>query len=269
MKKLLTPRWIFGHLLVLCLVILFANLGFWQLRRMVQREAYNALLESRLSAEPAPFARLAQQFSLGAPDTAENSVLYRRARVTGRFDSENEVLLRTRALNGQPGYHVLTPLRLASGRALLVDRGWVPFALDTPPIREATPPASPVTLTGLLQPAQRPLENAFMNRLGLVQRDPAEGKLRAVFYVDPSRLEQQLPYRLEPVFLELESQTPAQPGRLPVPLAPPELTRGPHLSYALQWFSFALIGIVGYTVLLRNVVREKPQKLSRGHLGRA
>ncbi len=259
MKKLLTPRWLFGHLLALSLIVLFVNFGLWQLRRAAQREAYNVLLESRLSADPQPFGKLIKQYSPTAPERAENSVTYRRVQVTGRFDPANELLLRSRALDGSPGYHVLTPLRLGGGRALLVDRGWVPFALDEPPIAEATPPDGPVQVTGILQPAQPgPVGGGFLDRLGLVQQDPAEGKLDAVFFVDPARISVGRPYTLEPVFLELATQTPAQTTQLPVPPAPPEITRGPHLSYAFQWFSFALIGVVGYAVLLRGVLRDKP-----------
>jgi len=258
MKKLLTPRWLFGHLLALTLIVSFTNFGFWQLRRLSQRDAYNALLEARLNAPPQPFAELARRYSLTAPADAADSAAYRRARVSGRFDPAHEVLLRSRALNGQPGYHVLTPLRLSEDRALLVDRGWVPFELDDPPIAEAAPPDAPVQVTGVLQPAQeQPKGGGFFDRLGLVQQDPAEGELDAVFFVDPARLEQNLPYALEPVYLELATQTPA-PGELPVPPPAPEVTRGSHLSYALQWFSFALIGLIGYGALLRGVVREKP-----------
>ncbi len=259
MKKLFTPRWLFGHLLALGLVVLFVNFGFWQLRRLAQREAYNALLEARLNTQPQPFGELIKQYSLTAPERAGASAAYRRAQVTGRFDTANELLLRSRALDGQPGYHVLTPLRLASGRALLVDRGWVPFELDTPPISEAAPPTGPVRITGILQPAQpEPAGGGFLGSLGLVQKDPAKGKLEAAFFVDPARLSVGRPYTLEPIFLELATQTPAQPGQLPVPPPPPEISQGPHLSYAFQWFSFALIGVVGYVILLRGVLRDKP-----------
>ena len=269
MKQLFTPRWLAGHLLALALVVLFITLGFWQLQRLREREAYNALLEARLSAEPQPFAGLLERFSASVPARAENSIVYRRATLTGRFDSAREVLLRSRALDGQPGYHVLTPLRLAGGKALLVDRGWVPFDLDEPPIRPASPPRALVSVTGFLQPAQVPVKGGFLGALGLIQKDPAEGELRAVFYVNPARLERQLPYRLEPVFLELSTQTPGQGGRLPEVPPPPEISRGPHLSYALQWFSFALIGIIGYIFLMRSVVREQQLEAKRARLGRA
>ncbi len=259
MKKLLTPRWIAGHLLALGLVVLFVNFGLWQLRRLAQREMYNALLESRLEADSQPFNRLISDYSFTAPENAEDSVAYRRASATGRFDTANEVLLRSRAYDESPGYHVLTPLRLSGGRALLVDRGWVPFALDDPPIREAAPPDAPVKVTGILKPPEvPPAGGGFLDRLGLIQKDPAVGELEAVFFVNPVRLERQLPYTLEPVFLELASQTPPQTGQLPILPPPPELTNGPHLSYALQWFSFALIGIVGYAALLRGVLHDEP-----------
>lgn len=257
-RKLLSPRWLAGHLLALSLVVLFVNLGFWQLRRMNERSSYNALLESRLNDEPEPLAELLQRYSLAAPVEAEQSASYRRARARGRFDAENEVLLRSRANNGSPGYHVLTPLRLSEDRAILVDRGWVPFALDTPPVAEAAPPDAPVEVTGVLYPPQTPVTSVLLERLGLLQQDPAEGELEAVFFVNPARLEAQLPYTLEPIYLELATQTPPQRAQLPVPPPPPEITAGPHLSYALQWFAFALIGVVGYLALLRGVLREHP-----------
>ncbi len=262
MKKLLTPRWLFGHLLALALVALFINFGFWQLRRLAQRDAYNALLETRLDAPPRPYTDLERRTSATAPVTDPDSVAYRRASVSGRYDPANEVLLRSRALDGQPGYHVLTPLRFAENRALLVDRGWVPFEFDEPPVTEAAPPES-VQVTGVLQPAQvQPAGGGVLDRLGLVQQDPAEGELDAVFFVNPARIGRGLPYALEPVFLELATQTPAQRGQLPVPPPPLEITRGSHLAYALQWFSFALIGVVGYAALLRGVLREPSEHLA-------
>ncbi len=264
--KLLTPHWLFGHLLALALVALFINFGFWQLRRLAQRDAANALLETRLDAPPRPYldlyADLERRTSATAPVDDPDSAAYRRVNVSGRYDPANEVLLRSRALDGQPGYHVLTPLRFAEGRALLVDRGWVPFELDKPPVAEAAPPEA-VQVTGVLQPAQvQPAGGGVLDRLGLVQKDPAEGELDAVFFVNPARIGRGLPYTLEPVFLELATQTPAQSGQLPVPPPAPEITRGSHLAYALQWFSFALIGVVGYAALLRGVLREPPEHLA-------
>lgn len=251
-KQLLTPRWIAGHVLALSLIVLFVSLGLWQLRRLDQRQTYNALLESRLEAQPQPFDLLKEEYDLAASEEVENAAAYRRAEATGRFDAESEVLLRSRALDGQPGYHVLTPLLLGGNRALLVDRGWVPFELDEPPIAQAAPPTGEVRVTGILFPTQE-------QPTGFGAKDPAEGELDAVFYVNTERLEQQLPYKLEPIYLELGQQTPPQISQLPVHPMPPELTGGSHLGYALQWFSFAAIGVIGYGFLMRSVLADREQ----------
>lgn len=244
-KVLLTPRWLAGHLLALSLVVAFVNLGLWQLRRLEARSATNALIEARLAGAPQPYAALVAEGLL--PDALH----YRPVVVFGRYDPEHEVLLRSRSYQGQPGWHVLTPLRLDEERALLVDRGWVPYSMDTPPLEAVRPPEAEVTVYGVLYPSQSAPEG------WLVARDPPEGVLTKVFWIDTERLSRQLPYRLEPFYVALVSQAPAPAGPLPVPPPPPELGPGPHLSYALQWFSFAAIGIVGYALLLRKVLAER------------
>ncbi len=245
MKVLLSPRWLAGHLLALVLAVLFINFGFWQLGRHADRQASNALLEARLAAEPLTYqARV---------ESAEDDWAYRRATVRGRYAPEHEVLLRSRARDGQPGYHVLTPLLFEEGRALLIDRGWVPYDVGDPPVTAALPPEGEVELSGILFPRELQPEGPLAS---LVARDPAEGELKALFYVDTERLERQLPYALEPRYLSLEQQTPPQVGQLPLKPLPPRLDGGPHLGYAIQWFAFALIGLIGYPLLLRQVLRE-------------
>lgn len=244
-KALLTPRWLVAHLVVLGLAFALVNLGFWQLRRLEERAATNALLAERLGEEPQAYALLT-----GTVLDPE-ALRYRPAVISGRFDPDREVLLRSRSHQGQPGWHVLTPLLFAEDRAILVNRGWVPFAMATLPLDAIRPPEVEVTVRGLLQPSQRPPDG------WLAVRDPPEGTLQKAFWVDTERLAQQFPYRLEPFYLELIAQQPATPGPLPVPPPPPEISSGPHLNYALQFFAFALVGIVGYGLLLRRVVTER------------
>ena len=105
-------------------------------------------------------------------------------------------------------------------------------------------------MTGVLFPTQE-------QPTGFGPKDPAEGELDAVFFVNTERLEQELPYVLEPIYLELNQQVPPQSSQLPVPPTPPQLTEGSHLGYALQWFSFAAIGIIGYAFLMRSVLTDK------------
>jgi surfeit locus 1 family protein len=255
MKKVFTPHWIAGHLLALTLITVFIIAGFWQFDRLEQRRTANALLEGRYALEAVTL-----DSSLQAQELQELD--FRHASVSGVYEPERELLLRSRAYNGEAGWHVLTPLRLDSGGLLLVNRGWVPYAMNRVPVSAAAPPAGTVQLTGILHPTEVQPTGFWA---GLVPKDPPEGELNAAYYVNLPRLSAQLPGLLQAQYLQLDSQLPAQAGDLPIPAAEAVLTEGPHFSYALQWFSFALIGIVGYVFLMRRVINgtDEPAPLAQ------
>jgi surfeit locus 1 family protein len=169
---------------------------------------------------------------------------YRRVVAEGTYDLEGEVIVYGRALDGQPGHHVVTPLALDDGSGVLVIRGWVPFRIDTAPVAEAAPVVRDVVVEGFL--------------VGAESRDggppDAQGVVRSL---DPEAIARPLPFDVAPLALQLLAQRPPQPGP-PIPVPPPELSEGPHLSYAIQWFSFAAIALVGAAVLLRRDPRATP-----------
>ncbi|CAN5864132.1 SURF1 family protein [soil metagenome] len=264
-RFLLKPRWLVLHVLGVMLAVLFVNFGFWQLRRLEHRKTENALLETRLVLEPEPLSTLLAATRPDAPPSDPASSAYRPVTLTGRYDPANEVLLRGGGdYDGQPGYFVLTPLVLDSpvsnqDQAVLVERGWVPFELQIPPVETALPPGGEVTLTGVVQPEQKRPTGLGS---GLTPRDPP-GKLAITAYVDTDRLQEQMPYDLLPLYVELRAQSPVQANPLPLPLKPPEFGNGPHLGYALQWFSFTLIGVVGYVFVVRGVARARVKQDGR------
>ncbi len=231
-RFLRTPRWIVAHVLLVGVAAACVSLGFWQLRRLDERRAFNARVEQGLEAVQVPLAGV-----LGEP---ASSLAYRRVVATGRYLPREEVLLGPLSRDGAPGYDVLTPLVTSAG-AVLVDRGWVPFALSTPPVAPARPPEGEVTVTGYLLPERA------ARRAGPV------GAQQLDFVSDPdiARLQEQVSAPLAPVYLVLLEQAPA-PGDLPRPGVVPELSEGPHLSYAVQWFLFATIAVVGYPFLIRR-----------------
>jgi surfeit locus 1 family protein len=251
---LLKPRWI-GFLIVgLILAVTFTSLGFWQLRRLEQRHANNALLTSRFAEKPQSLLDLVANYRTDVSTFDNQSVAYRPTIVTGRYDTANEVLLRsTNNYEGQPGFYILTPLVLENNRAVLVMRGWVPFAMNTPPVKEATPPDGTVEVQGSVYlETTRP--TGFLSNL--TPRDPP-GKLTVTAYTDTQRLEEQMPYDLLPLYVRLETQTPPQTTQLPLKPEPLELSEGSHLGYALQWFAFTLIGVTGYVLLIRRTAIEE------------
>ncbi len=252
-RFLLKPRWLAFLMVGLFLAVTFTSLGFWQLRRLEQRRANNTLLTSRLAETPQPLLDLIKNYRTDVSTFDNTSIAYRPTVVTGRYDTSNEVLLRTTDnYQGQPGFYILTPLVLETDQAVLVMRGWVPFELNTPPVKEATPPKETVEVTGMIYlETTRP--TGFLS--GLTPRDPP-GKLAITAYTDTKRLEEQMPYDLLPVYIRLETQTPAQPATLPLKPEPLELSEGSHLGYAIQWFAFTLIGITGYVLLIRRTALD-------------
>ncbi|HNQ98771.1 MAG TPA: SURF1 family protein [Trueperaceae bacterium] len=250
---LLRGRWLAGHLLALVMVGLFINFGFWQLRRLEQRRAVNAVMDSRAHLPPQPLA--------SALPVGSEVPQYLPVTVVGTFDPEHEVLLRGRSLDGRPGFNLLTPLVLDDdsageyrGGAVLIERGWVPYDHDSVPVADALPPTGSVTVSGELRAPQSPPTGPLA---AIAAHDPPDGPLVQSFYVDVKRLAPQMPYPLVPAYVVLRQQTPPNEQRLPEPIPANEMSEGPHLGYALQWFGMALVGAVGYVFLTRSAARQK------------
>ena len=241
LRALLRPGWIVSHLVVVLIAVLFVSLGFWQLRRLDERRAANAVISARISEPAQPLAQV-----LGRYGNDPAAVSHRRVTVAGRYQAADEVLLTPRSRDGAAGHHVLTPLVLADGSAIMIERGWVPFALDTPPVAQAAPPAAEVTVVGLLVPTQE------ATRFGSAGESDRVEFLSAA---DVDRLQPQVDMALLPFSVILQEQSPAG-GELPLAPAALDLSEGPHQSYALQWFAFALVGVIGYPFVIRRRLRH-------------
>jgi cytochrome oxidase assembly protein ShyY1 len=244
------PRWILSHVLVLLLVVVMINLGFWQLRRLHERRTYNASVRANESQPAQPAEDVLQ---VGDPVSVGHDLNFRRVAATGTYDTSNEIIVRARTLNETPGVWALTPLRLADGTGLVVLRGFLPSqgTLEQVPA-DAEPPAGPVAVTGLVQETQ--------TRSALEPTDPADGHLATMARADVARIAKQLPYPILPAYVQLQTQQPAQSGPQPTILPEPVLDEGPHLSYAVQWFIFTTIAIVGYPLILRRKARDNEKE---------
>jgi surfeit locus 1 family protein len=240
-RFLLRPRWLAGLGLVLMVAVSFTRLGVWQLHRLDERRAYEDLVASRLAAAPVPV----EEVLAGGADA--DQIRYRRVTASGTFDTAHEVILYGRTQGDQSGNHVLTPLILDDGTAVAVDRGWVPFEDDSPPLADAAPPDGTIRVSGVLLPPEAET---------VAPPSPAAPTTTTFAKVDLGALAAEVPYRLAPAYLLLGSQDPA-PAALPVVAPLPDPTDAPpHLSYAIQWFSFATIAVVGFVVLVRREYRR-------------
>jgi surfeit locus 1 family protein len=244
MRVLLSPRWLVGHVIVLVAAVVMVSLGSWQLSRLDEVRSINTAVAERFDRAPVPFSEIA-----GTDPATAGELEFRQVTVTGTYLPDEEVLHRNRDHQGQGGFHVITPLVTAAGPTVLVRRGWVPYAMDTPPVTEAAPPGGEVTVTGWLE--------ASTPQPSFGATDPAEGRLERVFNTDVERLDDQVTGEVFPMLVQLQDQTPGQPGDLPIATDPPDLDEGNHLSYALQWFSFAAIAVIGYAFFLRRRLQDR------------
>jgi cytochrome oxidase assembly protein ShyY1 len=249
-RSLFRGRYLVGHLAVLTLAGLFILAGFWQLDRLHQVRARNAVVRSRMGSPPTPLEAVLPPNALDPGDAS-----YRRVIVTGRYDLSRQVLVQFRSYSGDPGDYLLTPVVTSNGSAILVNRGWIP--LSNTPVQQARgldPPPGDVRLTGILFPSEKS---------GSKPIDAAGGIVEVTRIDLPSLARALGGARLYPAYLQLTAQSPTQAGDYPIVLPLPHLDNGPHLSYAIQWFSFTAIGLVGWPLLLRRSLRDRKQDAER------
>lgn len=226
-------QWAVAHTAVLALVLVFVSLGLWQLRRLEERQTTNQVGLARATA--APFDLEAMVEGAGAE---AGTLEFRRATTGGEWDPDYEVYVRSQVREGRSGLWVVTPLVLADGRAVMVNRGWIPVELDR---SQASPPTDEVEVAGVVR--------ASRSRSALGPQD-RPGVEDTVARVDLALLDSYVPYPLLGVYLEESTPNPAPwPLRLEQPVFDDE---GAHFVYAVQWFSFALVAVVGYGAFIRS-----------------
>lgn len=250
MRKFLTKGWLVRHALVVLAVIVLINLGLWQLRRLDERRALNAAILAGLNGPVT---------ALTGADVDPNALDFHRVTATGEFDNAQSIVLRNQPFDLRPGVHLITPLRLdGSNRAVLVDRGWIPSDDAGRETRQVYNETGRVTVEGIAAKSQ-PRPDRF-----LVPTDPTpappETRLDEWFRVDIERIQAQVPYPLLPIFIKQSPDKNAKPDTPPLRAEMIDLSEGPHLNYALQWFSFAIILLVVYGTLLRREAKRDGNK---------
>jgi len=215
-----------GAIVALAIAAFFSRLGVWQLHRLAERKAANA--DIRAARELAPV-------ELPLHRVEPEALRDRRAHARGVYDYTHERVWRGRTYDETPGVALLTPLRLSDGSAVFVDRGWVPSPdavhVDATRYREG----DSADVTGLALPAPR---------------DRGD--------VDPQALKDSLPYAVLSIVIQLNDSTAPHPTGLKR-WRPPALDNGPHLAYAIQWFCFAAIVVVGVVVLLWKTAKTSSE----------
>ena len=235
-----------GRDLLLCvagllIAALCIRLAFWQISRLEEKRALNAARRAALAEAPLLHGPL--------PMPIER-VMNHKLRVSGHYDDTRQILIPGHDKNGEPGAHVITPLALDEWGAVLVDRGFV-AAADPAAIRpQSYPERGDRTVNGLADSIPARTRGATWRT---IESDSV--MLWSTSYLALDSLRGRLRYVLAPyVVRELPGAgVPDRPRR-----APPEpLNEDEHLSYAIQWFLFALVAAAGPPLFLR-ARRAKP-----------
>lgn len=228
-RFLLSKRWAGYLALTIVFAIVCVFLGNWQLSRRADAQAEIHRVDTNWEAQPVPLAE-----ALPTLDAFDESQKWMPVVAEGSYIREDELLVRTRPRDGMPGFEVLTPLQLADGSVFIVDRGWLPTGSkqDAPDVVPVAPDG-PVTVVARLKAGEPTLagRSSSGNQISTIQLHEISERLGIDNYTGAYGL--------------MLSETPAPAGERPLAVVKPPRDEGPHLSYAFQWYVFALMAFIG------------------------
>jgi surfeit locus 1 family protein len=244
LRLMFSRRWWWTTLLVISGIGVATRLGFWQLNRNSQRQSEISHIQN---VQTMPLLNLNQS---PIPDDLTR-MEYRPVTVTGVYDFDHQVVLRnqvrSRMTGSDPGVALLTPLILQDGQAVLVERGWIPMDYTTPESWRQFDQPGTVAVEGVLR------QSLDKGEMGSAVRDPTlspgETSLDYWNFINLPRLQMQMPYHLLDMYIQQapSADLEALPSSL---LQQPDLDPGVHIGFALQWFFYAGLLLVGYPVWL-------------------
>jgi surfeit locus 1 family protein len=208
------------------------GLGTWQLERLEWKRTLIAEREARFAAPPLEVAEAGR---------LDPSLAHRRVRLVGRFLHEHELFHGLRTHRGTPGLELLTPLRLAGGGAVMVNRGWIPAALKAPAGRAETLAEGTVEVAGIARPA------VFEPGRFIPANEPAANQW---YFYDTEAMGRATGLDLAPFVVEAVADGSGPP--LPVPREARLEIADNHLQYAITWYALATVLVAIFVLYHRR-----------------
>ena len=208
----------------------FIYLGAWQSHKgdRLSAELEQRALRTQLGAVPVTAQLLNGPAAQDLPMT-----------VVGTYDEQHQVFLDNRQENGQPGVHVITPLKIeGSDTRILINRGWVGWSQGRSVLPVVATPVGRVQVTGL---ATVPSTKKFF-----LMPDHPEVQAKLWSRLDMARFEALIGHPLQPVVLQQTGGDVSD--QLVRHWGPPEDRVGKHRGYAFQWYGMAAALLVFYLV---------------------
>ncbi|MGR2751736.1 SURF1 family cytochrome oxidase biogenesis protein [Agromyces arachidis] len=225
-RFLASPRWAGYLALVVIFAIACAALGTWQFNRRAEALAEVARIDANYDADPVPVAE-----ALPDPESFDIDQRWQVVALSGEYLHEEEVVVRNRPMGGSTGFEVLTPLRLEDGSVFVVDRGWIPQDSSGRPSEVPPAPDGRVEVAARLKAGEQTIAGRTSSGAEFATIDLGELA---------ERIDEPTYTGAYGILVQSRSEASDPPIALPRPVR----DEGPHLSYALQWFVFALMGFV-------------------------
>lgn len=237
-------RWGVYVLIAIGFAVACVFLSNWQFERNQERSAQIALVEKNFDAEPAPLSTLIDESGELDPQDVWRPVLLR-----GEYLSDEQLLVRNRPHGGTSAFEVLVPFRDLDGRVFIVDRGWVPPGEGDAPDAVPAPPAGVVDVVARLR------ESEQLPRSG---RGAPEGQVPTINLSEIKKVIGGDVITSGYGQLVTESPSGTRLGSFDSPTDDP----GPHLSYAIQWILFAVMGFVFIAYIIRTEIVKHREDVS-------
>jgi surfeit locus 1 family protein len=235
------PKWIFSTIIVILAMGIMVRLGVWQLDRLEKRRAFNTHYIEQLESPPV-------ELNIKTINVDLKEMEYREITVTGRYDHDQQVAMRNQVWRSHIGVNLLTPLNISgTEQSIFVDRGWIPMEDYQSNNWQQFNEGGLVSIKGIIRlPQEGPIIGGRPDPT--IQPDEF---LKAWNFPNIEEISKQTPYPVLPVYIQLSPDSSR--ADLPYPSLPEiEISEGPHLSYAVQWFIFTAILGIGYPLFLRR-----------------
>lgn len=222
-----SSRWAGYLALVIVFAVACCALGTWQLNRRAEALTEVARIDANYDADAIPVTE-----ALPDPAAFDADERWQVVALSGEYLADDEIVVRNRPFEGNSGFQVITPFRLDDGTVFMVDRGWIAQNSDGRPGEYPPPPGGHLELEARLKAGEERIAGRTTTGIEFATIDLAELAARIG----------------EPSYTGAYGvlvQSPADAEEPPLAAARPIRDEGPHLSYALQWFVFALLGFVG------------------------
>ena len=219
-------------------------LGSWQVYRLIWKEN---LIEYYQNQSSSAFLDLSKDIS------SKLNLEFRKVKFKGTFLNSKEIYISGKTYEGNIGFHVVTPFRMQNNKTVFINRGWVSEGYRDPEKRKFSLLNNETEINGIIRFPQK--KGYFVP-----ENDPNKGFW---FTINPNEIIKFLKFKEIDTISEFYVDAIRQEGKIKIPIGAngkPNL-RNQHLSYAITWYSLALVLLIIYILFHRSVSRLLFKKL--------